>query len=163
MKIEDDKIFRVGGSALGGGTIIGLSKLLLKTENYEKISKYAEKGDRTNIDILVKDIYPLGIEHIDGSLTASNFGKAAKKKKEDMARAIFQMIGENIAIMSALYAKNHELSEIFYIGTPVKDNDLLRSVLQTTTKMMKMHSYFIPSGEYAGAIGAYLYGKNHNS
>ncbi len=50
-------IKRVTGTLIGGGTLMGLSKLLIDEDNFENIMKLAEKGDNNEVDLIVKDIY----------------------------------------------------------------------------------------------------------
>lgn len=44
-------------SSLGGGTFLGLCCLLTGCDTYEEAIALAERGDSTNVDKLVKDIY----------------------------------------------------------------------------------------------------------
>ena len=46
----------LGGTGVGGGTLIGLSKLLVGAEGIEHIVEYGEGGDLGNIDLRIKDI-----------------------------------------------------------------------------------------------------------
>jgi len=48
---------RVSGTMIGGGTLMGLSNLLTGVNNFDDIIKHCEKGDNSNVDMLVKDIY----------------------------------------------------------------------------------------------------------
>ncbi len=94
-------IKRVTGTLMGGGTLIGLSKLLINVDNYNDIMKLAEKGDYTNVDLLVKDIYgskcAISNLGLDGDVVACTFGKIqhliqsnerVKIKKEDIANSL---------------------------------------------------------------------------
>ena len=57
VKVEGGKnISHIGGIGIGGGTIQGLSRLLLKTQNIHQVVKMAEKGLIENIDLKNKDI-----------------------------------------------------------------------------------------------------------
>ena len=50
VKVEGGKnISHIGGIGIGGGTIQGLSRLLLKTQNIHQVVKMAEKGVATNV------------------------------------------------------------------------------------------------------------------
>ena len=44
----------LGGTGVGGGTLMGLSKLLLKADNIDHIAEYADGGDLANIDLRIK-------------------------------------------------------------------------------------------------------------
>ncbi|XP_072335111.1 pantothenate kinase 1 isoform X4 [Scyliorhinus torazame] len=52
-----DNYKRVTGTSLGGGTFLGLCCLLTGCETFEEALEMAAKGDSTNVDKLVKDIY----------------------------------------------------------------------------------------------------------
>lgn len=48
---------RVTGTSIGGGTFLGLCSLLTGCETFDEAIELASRGDATNIDKLVKDIY----------------------------------------------------------------------------------------------------------
>jgi type II pantothenate kinase len=54
---SSDKFERVSGSSVGGGTYWGLCRLLTRCSNYAEVLEFAESGDTTNVDMLVRDIY----------------------------------------------------------------------------------------------------------
>lgn len=60
-------------SSLGGGTFLGLCCLLTGCETFEEALEMASKGDSTNVDKLVKDIYGGDYERfgLQGSAVAS--------------------------------------------------------------------------------------------
>eukprot|EP00055_Hartaetosiga_balthica_P005032 m.14108 g.14108 ORF g.14108 m.14108 type:complete len:808 (+) comp4255_c0_seq1:75-2498(+) len=72
---------RVDGSAVGGGTFLGLASLLTHVKRFGDILSMADEGACGNVDMLVKDIYgestppSLGL---NPDITASCFGKARK-------------------------------------------------------------------------------------
>jgi pantothenate kinase len=107
---------------MGGGTLIGLSKLLINVDNYNDIMKLAKLGDNRNVDLVVGDIYGGNASSIglDSSVIASSFGKinelAHNKrldsiKKEDIAKSLLSMICFHIGQLSHLLAKQHKISK----------------------------------------------------
>lgn len=62
-------------SSLGGGTFLGLCCLLTGCETFEEALEMAAKGDSTNVDKLVKDIYGGDYERfgLQGSAVASRY------------------------------------------------------------------------------------------
>ncbi len=58
LKVESsEKLTRIGGTSVGGGTFQGLCALLAGTDSFEDAIALAEKGDSTRVDKLVRDIY----------------------------------------------------------------------------------------------------------
>jgi type II pantothenate kinase len=60
LLVDGGVVTRVGGTALGGGTLLGLAAGLLGTSDFDEIAALAQRGSRRNIDLLVSDIYPAG-------------------------------------------------------------------------------------------------------
>lgn len=79
-----NKFERIGGSSLGGGTLWGLLSLLTNAKSYDDMLEMAGRGDNTNVDMLVGDIY--GGEYsrigLKSSTIASSFGKVFQKVKK---------------------------------------------------------------------------------
>ena len=70
-----DKFKRIGGTSVGGGTFLGLCGLLTGVDSFEGAISLAEKGDSTQVDKLVRDIYGGGYEKfgLDGDVVASRY------------------------------------------------------------------------------------------
>ncbi|MEC2514399.1 type II pantothenate kinase, partial [Bacillus cereus] len=75
--VYNEQYIRAGGTGVGGGTIMGLSKLLTNTNHFEDVIPLTKVGSRKELDITVGDIYSGILSPIDNNLTASNSGKAA--------------------------------------------------------------------------------------
>ncbi|KAM4840202.1 pantothenate kinase 1 isoform X2 [Urocitellus parryii] len=109
-----DNYKRVTGTSLGGGTFLGLCCLLTGCETFEEALEMAAKGDSTNVDKLVKDIYGGDYERfgLQGSAVASSFGNMMSKEKrdsiskEDLARATLVTITNNIGSIARMCALN---------------------------------------------------------
>ncbi|WP_231637333.1 MULTISPECIES: type II pantothenate kinase [Bacillales] len=154
---------RVGGTGVGGGTIMGLSQLLTGITDYETIVSSAVKGERDRIDLKVKHIYAGAEPPIPGDLTASNFGNilplvaADQLSKEELLASVIGLVGETAATVSVLAAGQCGVSSVIFIGSSFIGNDLLKEVVQNYTKLRGASPLFIDNGEYCGAIGALLY------
>jgi type II pantothenate kinase len=150
---------RVGGTALGGGTVMGLGALLLGSSSFDEISALAAHGDRRRVDMLVSDIYRPGEIALTGDLTAANFGKpnlrnGAKPKPADIAAAIMGLVGENVALICGGLAAPHAIHHIVFGGSTLRENPCLREVLRDITSAFGREPVFLERGEYAGAVGA---------
>ncbi|WP_264739076.1 type II pantothenate kinase [Cytobacillus firmus] len=152
------KISRVSGSGIGGGTLMGLGRLLTGEKEFSTLVSLAGNGKAENTDLMVKDIYAPFDSPIDGSLTASNFGKIKDDhvSKEDKAASLTNMIAETIVLLSTQTAFQHQIDDIIYIGSTLQYNDPLKHLLEKYTAMLGKKPVFIQNGAYCGAIGALL-------
>ncbi|XP_028231516.1 pantothenate kinase 2-like [Glycine soja] len=108
IKVDGDgKYERVNGTNVGGGTYWGLGRLLTKCESFDELLELSQKGDNSNTDMLVGDIYG-GMDYsktgLSASTIASSFGKVTSEKKglddyrpEDISLSLLRMISYNIA------------------------------------------------------------------
>jgi type II pantothenate kinase len=138
-------VSRVGGTALGGGTVMGLGALLLGSAGFDEICALAARGDRRHVDLLVSDIYRPGEIPLTGDLTAASFGKPI---------AIMGLVGENVALICGGLAAPHAIRHIVFGGSTLRDNPALRDVLRDITSALGREPVFLERGEYAGAVGA---------
>jgi type II pantothenate kinase len=151
-------VSRVGGTALGGGTLMGLGGLLLGGASFEEISRLATKGDRRRVDLLVSDIYRPGEIALLGDATAANFGKPGvhdgNPEPADLSHAIMGLVGENVALICAGLAAAHAVRRVVYGGSTLRGNPALRDVLGLITAAFGREPIFLDAGEFAGALGA---------
>lgn len=111
-------IAHLGGTGVGGGTLIGLSKKMLAMQNVEHISELAKEGNLANVDLRINDITEKVISpSLSASATASNFGKLSDiASKADIALGIINLVFETIAMMSIFSARQKNISEIVLTG-----------------------------------------------
>ncbi|MCQ6561172.1 type II pantothenate kinase [Paenibacillus mendelii] len=154
---------RMGGTGVGGGTMMGLAQLLTGLTDYEEIVRLAAKGSRNRIDLLVSHIYEGAEPPIPGDLTASNFGNLlpsaslASLSKEELLAAVIGLVGETVATTSVLAAGQCGVSTVIFIGSSFLRNKLLKEVVIRYTKLRGGSPLFLQNGEFCGAVGASLY------
>ena len=159
--MEGDSHARVSGTGIGGGTLVGLAALLTGITNFDEIKSLATKGDRSSIDLLVKDIYQGMDTPIDGNLTASNFGKIGitqliNHPHEDVLATVQGLVGEVITTLSIQVAQERKVENIVYIGSTLTDNENLKNVISHYTNLKKHTPVFVENSGFSGAIGALL-------
>ncbi len=151
-------VSRVGGTALGGGTVLGLGSLLLGEGTFSRIAELAGRGDRRKVDLLVGDIYRPGEIALVGDATASAFGKRSIRQEapraEDLAHAIMGLVGENVALLCTALAAAQQTRRIVFGGTTLRANAPLRDILLATTAAFGREPVHLEQGEFAGALGA---------
>ncbi len=158
---------RVGGTALGGGTIRGLGRLLIGETDHDTLIAYARQGDRRRVDLTVGEIYPPGEIALMPDLTASNFGKSLSRNPADLAAAAVGLVGENVALLAAAHAailkatatgskrfRRPARVDIVYAGSTLRGHEMLKDVLREVTALAGGEARFLPSGEFTGALGA---------
>ena len=69
---------RIGGTGLGGGTVLGLGAALTGGSTFEELCSLAVEGSAARVDLRVSDIYAPDEIPLAGDLTASNFGMLAR-------------------------------------------------------------------------------------
>jgi len=114
----NDKNIYLGGTGVGGGTLTGLSRMLLNVGSTNNIITLAETGDLKNIDLKLGDITEKDIiPGMPDYLTASNFGKVSDlATKSDIALGLINMIFETIGMMSIFAARQFSVKDIILTG-----------------------------------------------
>ena len=156
VSVEGDKVKHIGGIGIGGGTILGLSRLLLKTQDFRQIIELAMKGNISNIDLQIQDICNKPLPGLPLEATASIFGKAAANASmEDVATGIVCMVLQSIGQAAILSALNTNVNDFVLIGNLTRMPQC-KEVFPVFEKMFKKH-FIIPGyAEYRTAIGAAL-------
>lgn len=115
---SDGKMTYLGGTGVGGGTLVGLSRLLLRAESMEHIIEYAEAGDLENIDLKIKHMTANDtLSNLSRELTASNFGNVSDvATKEDIALGIMNMVFETVGMVSIFAAHQVGCENIVLTG-----------------------------------------------
>lgn len=157
----DGRVRRLGGTALGGGTLLGLGQLLLGTSDHEQLAELAARGDRRHVDLLVSDIYQNGEIPLAGDLTAANFGKVESPQPQDLAQALARLVAENVGLLAgALAAATARATglpgrlDVVFAGSTLRHNRALKDILEFATSLAGGRPLFPPDGEFGGALGA---------
>lgn len=157
--IQNDSEERLGGTGVGGGTLLGLSHLLTGVTDYEEIVRLASNGSRERIDLKVKHIYEGKEPPISGELTASNFGNdlfsvSDELTKEELLATVIGLVGETVSTVSVQAARQCDSSLVIYIGSSFIHNPLLKEVVKSYTILRGSTPLFLENGEFSGAVGA---------
>ncbi len=150
---KNQPTIHLGGTGVGGGTIQGLGKLLLKTKKAEEIFKLAGKGNKTKVDLTVGDILGKGIGLLPPEATAANFGKINSTRKEDLAQSLIGMVAETIGMVACLAAQKTEEKNLIFTGR-VSTKRLMQKYLRQVCALFKLSPVFPAQAEYATALGA---------
>lgn len=163
VQVMGNDIKHIGGLGIGGGTINGLSKLLLKTNNFEQIKVLAEGGDLNNVDLHIRDITPFPLPDLPLDLTASLFGKADMDvSKEDLSLGIIHMVLQTIGQGAVFACMNSKIKDIVVIGNLTRLPHC-KEIFSRLADLCKVRFIIPEYAEYRTAIGAALsYALNRN-
>jgi type II pantothenate kinase len=151
-----DKIAHLGGSGVGGGTILGLSKRLISLSAFNDIMEAAKDGNRKPVDLLVEDIMESDISFLSRESTAANFGKMLDTaKNEDIALAILTLVFEVIGMLSVFAARGKHIDNVLITGSG-SDNPIGKRSLDEICAMYHIRFVYPPDAQYTTAIGAGL-------
>ena len=156
VRAEMEEVIHLGGSGVGGGTVLGLASLMLRKSDIDAILALAEKGNLKNIDLSVRDILGKEMQTLPSDLTAANFGKIkSTASNSDVALGTINMVFETIGMLAVFALKNDTIKDVILTGT-------LATFPQVETVFSKFHEHtdcnFIipPDAVYATALGACL-------
>ena len=147
----------LGGTGVGGGTMIGLSRKIIGVDTVEHIAKLCEGGDLSNIDLRISDISKNNTyKEMSFDMTASNFGKLSDlATKNDIALGIANMVGETIGMMCVFAARSHHLSRVVLTGN-LTTLPAIRRTFDTMEKLFGIQFIIPENAEYGTVIGAAL-------
>ena len=156
---ENDKynIEYLGGTGVGGGTLVGLSRRMLGVESIEHIEQLCADGNLDNIDLRIKDISQNHTYHgINENLTAANFGKVSDiATPSDLALGIANMVAETVAMMAIFAARSFRLKDIVLIGQLTKI-DPIRNAFQGLSDSFGVRFIIPELAQFGTVIGAAL-------
>ena len=107
----------LGGTGVGGGTLLGLSKKMIGVDTIEHIQSLCEGGELDTVDLKIKDMSSAESFQISRNLTAANFGKLSDMAtNEDIALGIANMVGETIAMLAVFAARSYNIKTVVLTG-----------------------------------------------
>jgi len=162
MLVDGATVLRVGGTPLGGGTLLGLGARLVGRSDFAGLCELALRGDRKRADLMVSDVYPgEGEAPLAADLTASSFARlapagGAPARPEDLAHALVTMIGENVALIAGGLSAATGAQRIVFAGSTLRENPALRGAIANIVGRFSREPEFLENGEFGGALGALL-------
>lgn len=154
ISVQDNKIMHLGGSGLGGGTLINLCDRFININSFNEINSLSCVGDLSNIDLTIQDITTDEIQTLPKDITAANFGKFNKEaNNSDIALGIANLIFETIGMMSVFISQNNEIKDFVAVGGLTKIPHI-KTVFNKIEKLCGIKFIIPENAEYATVIGA---------
>ncbi|MGI6741515.1 MAG: Fumble domain-containing protein [Brevefilum sp.] len=119
VSAQGDKIEHVTGSAVGGGTLLGLSRLILGTDDIAEIDRLAMKGDAAEVDIMLSEAVGGKVGRLPANANAVNLGKLDRGNdfsRENLAAGLVRLVAQVIAVIAINASNAAGLKDIIIVG-----------------------------------------------
>ena len=149
-----DGISHIGGSGVGGGTIIGLATEMLGKSDIDAILELASAGKLENVDLSVREIIGREIPSLPRNLTAANFGKIKSTASDsDLALGIINMVLQTAGMLAVFVARNDTIRDVVLTGTltMIPQAEEMKAAF---SKISDLRFIIPPNAVFATAIGA---------
>jgi type II pantothenate kinase len=149
----------ISGTGVGGGTLLGLARMLIGSADAPVIDALARAGNHTVVNLTIGEIIGEAIGSLPPDTTAVNFGRLARQplspNRADLAAGIVNLVGQVIAVVAINAARSRNLERIVVVGH-------LADLASIRTTILQVGSFYgapidIPAGGgYATAMGALM-------
>ncbi|PAA48325.1 hypothetical protein BOX15_Mlig003467g1, partial [Macrostomum lignano] len=164
---EDGTADMLGVHWFGGKSFLGLSHMLLGTNNYDEIMELAARGDRGNVDTQAKEMIDQDAKAeyrmLPGDFPMFPFGKSSEGaiptgsfRREDVAAAVVGCIVSGLLTQVAAYCKLHRIRRVYLGGNFFRAKvarDILRDCAETVPTYRPLRFHFMSNG-HTGCLGA---------
>ena len=154
VRAGKDAITHIGGSGIGGGTIIGLASQMIGKSDIDAILSLAEKGRLENVDLTVRDIIGHEIPTLPSNLTAANFGKIKSTASEsDLALGIINMVFQTAGMLALFVLRNDTIHNVVLTGM-LSTFPQAEGILLAFETLSDLKFIIPPNAVFATALGA---------
>ena len=157
VRVDGDEISHIGGIGMGGGTLLGLSQLLLHTTDVEEITYLADDGYPSMVNLQIRDVCQGDIDGLIGEATASLFANVLQKKPSlhDIAAGLIHMVLETIGSCAVLSQLNGGIKDFVLIGR-LTELSSCKYVFPMLEKLYDVQFHIPKYAPYCTALGAAL-------
>ena len=154
---KDGNVHYFGGTGVGGGTVVGLSRRMLGMDSISHIVEIAKDGCLDNVDLRIKDMYDKKSSiSLAENMTAANFGKLSDMASPgDIALAILNMAFETAGMLAIFAARSKNLKDIVLTGN-LTSIPQAKTIFADLEKLFDVHFIIPEHAQFACAIGAAL-------
>lgn len=145
----------LGGTGVGGGTLVGLSSKMLGISHIETIDEIAKSGDLANVDLRISDISKKDMG-LSSNMTAANFGKISDTATSgDLALGLINMVFETVGMIAYFAAKQYGIKDVILTGNLTHISQA-QEIVDGLNKMFDMNFVIPNNAQYSTVIGAAL-------
>lgn len=153
---DESGVRHLGGTGVGGGTLLGLSARMLGIHSFNDIVELAKAGNLSMVDLVIGDISRDVLHGLPSSTTASNFGKLNDlASRSDVALGIINLVCQTIGMVAVFAARECVVDDVVLTGylTSAPQVMPIFSSLQT---LFGIRFCTPEHAEFATAVGAAL-------
>ena len=156
VKCDGNDIRHIGGIGIGGGTLQGLSRIMLKTDDIRQVASLAMNGDISKINLLIGDISAKPLPGLPMNATASLFSNAkTNATREDIAIGLIHMVLQAVGSSTILSSLESGIKDFVLIGN-LTLLPQCKDVFPAMEKLYGVHFRIPKYSEFCTAIGAAL-------
>lgn len=151
-----DSARHIGGTGVGGGTLLGLSNRILNVRSFDDLVETAKSGDLRNVDLSIEDISDTQVGTLPLHTTASNFGKISDLATGgDLALGIINLVFQTIGVI-AVFASRMEGTKNIVLTGNLTHVPQIHDIFDVMAQLYGVKFVIPEYSEYATATGAAL-------
>lgn len=118
VSVRGDEIRPVfPGTGIGGGTLVGLARALLGSDDLDELARLAEAGDRSRVDITIGEAVGGALGDLPAEATASHFAKYRPDlRREDVAASLANLVAGGVLAVTLLAMRATGQREAVFVG-----------------------------------------------
>jgi type II pantothenate kinase len=149
----------VTGTGVGGGTLVGLARLLCGVTDPHALDALASQGRDAVLNLTIEDVIGGAIGSLPADTTAVNFGRVARHPVDaspaDTVAALVNLVGQVIGVLTINAARAERLEHAVIVGH-LTDMPSIRRVLALVARYYGATLTLPPDAGRATALGALL-------
>ncbi|HEY8465047.1 MAG TPA: type II pantothenate kinase [Bacillota bacterium] len=154
VKADETGVRHIGGTGVGGGTLLGLSNLILNVRNFNDLIECAQGGNLAAVDLTIGDISHDVLVSLPPESTASNFGKLSDlATKADVALGIINLVFQTIGMMAIFSSRIDNTQDVVLTGN-LTNVPQSKEIFAQLSRLFTINFITPPHAEYATATGA---------
>lgn len=150
----------IGGSGVGGGTLVGLGCRLTSADGFDSICRLAEGGSLKNVDLTIGAISKESISTLNSEITAANFANLNSLTTEaDIALGLINMVLQTVFTLGVFAARATDTPDgpIILTGS-LTDLKQIDSTRKSFASICPNKFILPPHAAFGTAIGSALHG-----
>lgn len=146
----------LGGTGVGGGTLVALSKALLDLKQPEALADLYNRDLKSKIDLSVAEIIGGDLEGIPGHKTAANLAKmTVNNNRAEIASGLINLIAQSIGMTAVMAARYWRADKLILSGKLTRLLPIVENIKETAA-LYDLDCIVHSSSPHLTAIGAGL-------